>query len=82
MLVGADRIGTKEQTIIKRFGMRSLTHWAGREKKFKTIPASVGLIIVLTQFVNHGLMYHVKKEAKKFNIRVIYLKRGITELTA
>lgn len=40
----------------------------------------VGLVIVLTAFVNHDLMFYVRKEAKKIGVKVVYLKRGITEL--
>lgn len=79
LIVGADRIGTKERYLAKNHGATEFYHWTGRSKKHPHMP-QVGLVIILTAFVNHDLMFYTRKEAKKIGAKVIYLKRGIAEL--
>lgn len=81
LLVGADKIGTKEKYLIENYGATEFYHWDGRVKKHPHMPL-VKMVIVLTSFVNHDLMFYVKKEAKKIGAKVVYLKRGIAELKA
>lgn len=79
LIVGADAIGRKENYLAVRFGADEVLHWDGRGKKFPPF-LMVNMVIVLTGFINHGMMQHVKKEAKKRSVQVVYLKRGIAEL--
>ncbi|OPX89474.1 MAG: hypothetical protein A4E53_01551 [Pelotomaculum sp. PtaB.Bin104] len=79
LVVGADSIGTKGTYLEKKFGVKEVLHWDGRNKKMPFLPA-VDLVVMLTGFINHLMMWHVKKEAKKRGIKVLYLKRGVSEL--
>lgn len=79
LIVGADKIGAKKDFLARKFGVTKILHWDGRQKKLPPLP-QVDLVLVLTGFVNHQLMNWVKKEAKRRNVRVVYLKRGVSEL--
>ncbi|MCL6477043.1 MAG: DUF2325 domain-containing protein [Peptococcaceae bacterium] len=79
LVVGADSIGSKEVYLKKKFGVKEVFHWDGRNRKMPSLPV-VDMIVVLTGFINHGIMQHIKKEAKKRGIKVLYLKRGVAEL--
>lgn len=79
LVVGADNLGTKAEYIRKKFGADDVLHWDGRSRKVFTLPL-VDLVIILTGFISHRVMRHVRKEAKKRGVRVVYLKRGIAEL--
>nr|WP_326493185.1 DUF2325 domain-containing protein [Clostridium estertheticum] len=38
------------------------------------IPKDIDLILVLTDFVSHGVSNHIKKESKRLGIKTIYSK--------
>lgn len=79
LLVGADAIGCKENYLEKKFGVNEVLHWDGRNRKMPSMPL-VNMVIVLTSFISHEMMQHVKKESKKRGLKILYLKRGIAEL--
>lgn len=79
LIVGADAIGCKENYLEEKFGVNEVLHWDGRKRKMPSLPL-VDMIIVLTGFIGHGVMRHVRKEAKKSGVKVLYLKRGVAEL--
>lgn len=79
LIVGADNLGKTPEVLKKKYGVTKIIHWNGRRKKKPPLP-KVNLIIILTGFVNHSLVHHVKKEAKKYGLKIIFLKRGKSEL--
>jgi hypothetical protein len=81
LVLGADKIGNLEQKLKgKGVDAKKVIHWNGRER-IESIPSKVKLIIVLTGFVNHQAASKIKILAKKRDIPVIYLSRGMCELT-
>ena len=79
LVVGADNLGAKTSYLREKLGAKEVLHWDGRSGKlFKLL--LVDLVIVLTGFISHKVMLHVKREAKKQGVKVLYLKRGIAEL--
>ncbi|MDA8235917.1 DUF2325 domain-containing protein [Desulfotomaculum nigrificans] len=81
LIVGADSIGSKEKDL-RDMGFREVIHWNGRTlREPKQLPSRIHLVVVITGFINHNYMHKVKKLAKKSGIRVIYIKRGLSELT-
>lgn len=81
IIVGADRLGKTPEYLAKKFGVTRFWHWNGRQRKLPSFPKA-DMVVILTGFVNHGLMFYVKTEAKKRNIKIVYLKRGKSELEA
>jgi len=79
LIVGADNLGATKNYLNHKIGVTKIIHWDGRRKKIPSFP-SVELVIIITSFINHKFMYYVKGEAKKRNIKLIYLKRGKSEI--
>lgn len=72
LVVGADRLGA----IPIKLGAEGvkIIHWRGRDNlcKTKAIPNGVDMIILYWDYVNHGLMQNVKKQAKARGIPLIF----------
>lgn len=81
LIVGADSIGCKEKGL-KEMGFREVIHWNGRTlREPKQLPGRIHLVVIITGFINHSYMHKVKKLAKKAGVQVIYIKRGLSELS-
>jgi len=78
MIVGADRLGNIKKNL-QVYGMCDIRHVSGRmvsdQKKF-AIPRSISLVVVLTDFVNHGTAKNVKAQAKQQGVQTIFAKRS------
>jgi hypothetical protein len=73
LVVGGDHIdGIKEA--LNQNGIKHINHWAGRKSadSHKVIPQNTRLIVLVTQFVNHSLMYSIKQYAAKRGLKVLY----------
>ena len=73
MIVGADHLGNIKKNL-QMYGMCDIDHMSGRmvsdRKKF-SIPRSTSLVVVLTDFVNHGTAKNVKEQAKVQGVQTI-----------
>ncbi|MBP2650381.1 MAG: hypothetical protein H6Q74_1206 [Firmicutes bacterium] len=78
MIVGADHLGNIKKNL-QMYGMCDIDHMSGRmvsdRKKF-SIPRSTSLVVVLTDFVNHGTAKNVKEQAKVQGVQTIFAKRS------
>jgi len=79
LIVGADRLGNIPEQLHKE-GIEEIIHWSGRKKSdlIKTIPKKVDSIILFCDFINHRLMNNIKRQAKAFNIPIVFSKRSMT----
>lgn len=78
LIVGGDNTGCAKKVIEEKFGLGKLIHWDGRRTRPPTaIPKDVVLIIVITGFVSHALVRSIKKLARKNDVPVIFVKRGL-----
>ncbi|NPV74713.1 MAG: DUF2325 domain-containing protein [Pelotomaculum sp.] len=78
LIVGGDNTGSAKKIIEEKFGLGKLIHWDGRRSRPPTsIPKEVVLVIVITGFVSHALARAIKTLARKNNVPVIYVKRGL-----
>lgn len=77
LLVGADNLGTIPE-YLSDYGFEKIIHWCGRKTKNnnKLIPINTDMILVFSDFVNHNLMYNIKKAAKEKSIPILYSKRS------
>lgn len=73
LLVGADRIDNITKKLESE-GVKDIIHWPGRSKSFwnKEVPKNVEKVIVFCNFINHGTMNSVKRQAKANGIPVVY----------
>lgn len=81
LIVGADRLGTAPAVLKQKYGVREIVHWNGRRKKLpESLPRGTNLVVVYTSFVNHSLMHRVRELVRKAGVKVIWLRRGLSEL--
>jgi len=78
MIVGADHLGSIKKNL-RLYGICDIEHVSGRmvgdRKKF-SIPRSISLVVVLTDFINHGTAKNVKEQAKAQGVQTIFAKRS------
>lgn len=82
LVVGADRLGNICDKLHSE-GIDEIIHWKGRCHscdKACAIPRNVEMVIVIYDFINHCFMEHIKKQAKKRGVPVIYSKRALSDL--
>ncbi|HEY8803907.1 MAG TPA: DUF2325 domain-containing protein [Clostridium sp.] len=77
LIVDGDNIEVINCNLCKN-GYCVAKHISGRKNKHKCIeiPKNIDLILVLTDYVSHGVSNHVKKESKRLGIKTIYSKRA------
>ncbi|QGG46293.1 DUF2325 domain-containing protein [Heliorestis convoluta] len=80
LVVGADRLGAVERLLPPEYSREEYIHWDGRSRRPSM--SRVTKVVVLTGFINHNAVNYVKKEAKKRGISMIFLRRGISDLSA
>ncbi len=79
LLVGADRLGNIPHEL-KNHGCTEIIHWTGRKERTRPIPERVEMVLVIHDFVNHGLMDSVKTQARRRRLPIFFAKRGIAGL--
>ena len=81
VVVGADKLGNIEELLAQKLG-EDMIHISGRKKREATfkLPHTTEGIVVFTDFVNHNLARHIKKEAKRMQVPIIFSKRSIHHL--
>lgn len=78
LIVGADNLGSIPKNLAE-CGLTAISHITGRstsDKKECLIGSNTALIIVLIDFVNHGVAGAIKKQAKKQGVPIVFAKRS------
>lgn len=77
LIVGGDQVSTIRDELLAH-GIDAIEHWGGRKpgELKRVIPKNTTLIVVVTNFVNHGLALKIKKEARRLNLPVMYSKNS------
>ncbi|HCF49337.1 MAG TPA: dihydroorotate dehydrogenase [Syntrophomonas sp.] len=75
LFVGADHLGAVPKKLYAE-GAKEIIHWKGRNHSTQNreIPKNVDLIILNLNYISHGLMNRVKKQAKSRGIPIIFRK--------
>jgi hypothetical protein len=78
LLIGGDRIEPIRDVLMTR-GAKRIDHWDMRKTRAhkRGIPECTECVVMLTDFLNHNAMNHLKKEAKKAKIPVVCAKRSV-----
>lgn len=82
LIVGADRLGNICDKL-RSEGADEIIHWKGRCKSCEkncAIPKHVEKVIVFCDFINHTFMGHIKKQAKKSGVPIIYSRRALSHM--
>ena len=77
LIVGGDHLGNIPKEL-KKIGVDDIRHMDGRNKNVikRGMPMAMDLIIVLHDYVNHNLAKVTKKQAKEFNIPIVFARRS------
>ena len=76
LIVGSDRIdGLRRALDAKNLGRR-IEHWDGRKVGFlrKSLPKDTELVIVIWHHIGHPLLKHVRDEAQRRGVPVLYTR--------
>lgn len=78
--MGADSLGALPR-LKEKLGIDEVIHWDGRLRRPpKALPKRVDTVVIFTGFISHTAMHAVKRMARMRDVRIMYLKRGLTEL--
>lgn len=81
LVIGGDKLGNITQKLSEN-GFSDIQHISGRksgDKKIK-IPCETDLVLVLIDFIGHALMNNIKKESKKYGVKITFSKRSWTHI--
>jgi hypothetical protein len=81
LLVGGDYV----EPIVRELeahGYRRVEHWHGRKQgdTRRRLHAGVGLVLVLTDYTSHALLRHLREEAGRLGVPVVYSRRSLVEV--
>lgn len=81
LIVGADYIDPMKKALAAS-GYRTIEHWTGRKvgDTRKEIPQHADLIVVLTEYVSHGLLRHVRDESARLGVPVLYCRYSVSDV--
>jgi hypothetical protein len=77
IIIGADHLGSIEKNL-EIYGATQVDHVSGRatfDRKV-AIPRTASLVVVLTDYVNHGTAKRAKAAAKAQGIPTVFAKRS------
>ena len=81
LVIGGDYV---EQIVdeLASYGYSRVEHWNGRKQgdTRRSIPSNVELVLVLTDYTSHPLLKHLKQEAQRVGVSVLYSRRSLVEV--
>lgn len=81
LVIGGDRIDSIRRELTE-FGRQDIEHWAGRKPADtrRAIPSRCDLVIVVTDFLSHNMLYSATVRATRLGLPIIYTRRSAVEL--
>jgi hypothetical protein len=81
VLVGGDYVEQIVAELASR-GYTRVEHWVGRKQgdTRRALPAGVSLVVVLTDYTSHPLLRHLRSEAQRRGVPVVYSRRSLVEV--
>lgn len=81
-IVGGDYLGNIPDKL-KGFGFTEIMHLSGRKKGHVTveIPSQVDVVLVLTNYINHGCAVKIKEQARKMGIKTLFARRAWSDIS-
>ncbi len=78
LIVGGDYIKPIEKIITDR-GLAKVRHWTGRKTGDlkRTVPKDTKIVVLLLDYLNHGLAKKVRGDADRLGLPVIYCRRSL-----
>ena len=81
LVIGGDRIDSIQRAL-DEYGLGPVEHWGGRKPADarRAIPARVRLVVVVTDQLNHSMLYNATVRATRLDLPIIYTRRSGHEL--
>jgi hypothetical protein len=84
LVVGADRLGNIPE-VLQQFGIRVAAHVSGRDSSHQrrsvaSLPAGVGIVILLTDFLGHNVMQGFRDAANRAGVSFVCCRRSVCAL--
>lgn len=81
LIVGGDRVNTYKD-YLQAQGFGPVLHWNGRKNSecHRTIPASIRLVVIMVDQVNHGMALKMRRAADELDLPVVFSRRSIGQL--
>jgi len=81
LIVGGDRLGNIPNNL-RSLGVTEIKHLSGRKISHVAVdlPREIDVVLVFTDYVNHGLAAKVKKDAQKKGVKTIFTRRSWSHL--
>ncbi len=81
LIVGGDYVKHLKEEITVH-GLDAVEHWNGRKvgDGRRPIPRDTKVVLIMCDYVSHGISCKVKKEAHRQNLPVVYCKRSLGEV--
>lgn len=81
LIIGGDTIETIRRKLAAH-GLDDVEHWGGRKPADarRAIPARVRLVVMVTDQLNHSMLYNATIRATRLGLPIIYSRRSAHEL--
>ena len=82
LIVGGDRISSITKYLAQN-GFDDVKHWDARRNgdTHRFIPQNTRLVVILINFLNHGMVKKVKRDAEQLGLPVLFSKNSASELS-
>lgn len=81
LIIGGDKIDSILRELAEH-GLDHVEHWGGRKPADarRAIPARVKLVVMVTDQLNHAMLYNATMRATRLGLPIIYSRRSAHEL--
>lgn len=82
LIVGGDRVGTYKDFLVQQ-GYEPVRHWSGRKQSecHRTIPVDTRVVVVMVDYVSHGLARKIRRSAGDMDVPVVFSRRCVGQLS-
>jgi len=83
LIVGGDRVGPYRDYLVGQ-GFGPVRHWTGRKQSecHRSIPVDTRVVVVMVDFINHGLARKIRRAADDMAVPVVFSRRSIGQLSS
>jgi len=83
LIVGGDRVDTYKDFLAQQ-GYEPVRHWSGRKQSecHRSIPIDTRVIVVMVDYVNHGLVRKIRRSADDIDVPVVFSRRSVGQLSS
>lgn len=81
LIIGGDYIETLKRELLAH-GLRRVEHWDGRQPRVtkRAIPVSARLVVILHDYVSHGVSNALKQQAYRKDIPLVFCRSSTHDL--